>query len=362
MSGMMTGLSARLVDMAAEFDIPTTRAGVLYSLHFGGFMSCILLSLAVHGLRGRLLLARIAAAAYVAALAAAAGAPGLVLAGAALFAAGGCGGVLESHTATLQVMTAESEAEAGRVVTITQVFFAVGALLAPCYLALELPGGWRSLFGILAATAMATFFAGTRIRADRFDAAPPDNGRLQWRPLLRTSAALLFYVGAEITLFGWIPTVMETYHGIPAVRARLAPSVFWAGMLAGRLLVAHLTHRVRPRPLLLGSAALGILASVLLAILPGEGFLWGGVVLASLASAGIWPLVVATSGGAGHETGTTIAIAAGGLGAAVFPYLAGRTAEFLPGRFIPIMAAPLFLAVLLLSLHSKKHAERTKTV
>lgn len=73
--------------------------------------------------------------------------------------------------------------------------------------------------------------------------------------------------------------------------------------------------------------------------------------MAAFAAAGIWPLIVAASGSSGHEASTAITIAAGGLGATVFPYFAGLTAEVLPGNFIPILASPLFVVVLVLTLN-----------
>jgi len=357
LSGVMTGLSASLVDMATELGLETTRAGLLYTIHFVGFMTFVLLSLAVHGLRARLLLTTAAAGLYMLALGLSASARVLPLAGLGLFLAGGCGGILESHTATMQVITARSESEAGRVISITQVFFAVGALLAPLYLSVQPPGSWRGLFRVLACIAAVTMLLGSRIREARFDGVHVENGALDMWALLRVSLALAFYVGAEVTLFGWIPTVMEHYRGIPPIRARLSPSVFWLGILGGRLLTARLTSRFPARSLLVASSTLGILSSLLVVAAGPEWLLWIAVVLAALAASGIWPLVVATSTACGHETGTTITIAAGGLGAAVFPYIAGRTAELLPGRAIPLIAAPLFLAVLLLAARAPKRAE-----
>jgi len=349
-SAVMTGLSASLVDMAAEFGVATTRAGVFYSLHFVGFVALIALSLAVRGIRGRLILTVTTAAVYAIALIVAGVSPGLTVVLAALFVAGGSGGILESHTSTMQVMTTGSEGEAGAYVSMTQVFFALGALLAPIYLALRGGGAdWRGLFLLLAVLSMVAFGTGLLVRTSRFPVVRGENQPMHLPSLARVSLGLVFYVGAEITLFGWIPTVMEVYRHVPAARARLAPSIFWLGMLAGRVVVARLSGRVAPRRLLRVSAILGVVSAVGLSLVAAEPLLWLMVVLVSLACAGIWPLLVATSGSAGHETATTIAIAAGGVGGAIFPYIAGLSAEILPGNFIPIVAAPLFLLVILLS-------------
>ncbi len=354
LASVMTGLSASLLEIASDFGIAPSRAGILYTLHFGGFLGLILLSLLLHGLRARLRVVTLAAALYTLALATAAVSGSFLLLAVALFVAGGSGGLIESHTATLQVMTSRNESEAGRLVALTQIFFAVGALVTPVYLALEesLGADWRKLFYALAAVALIALLFGLRMRADRFAYVHGEGGTFLWRPLIRVSVAMAFYVGAEVTIFGWAPTVMELYHDIPLGRARLAPTLFWIGMLAGRVVTARITGRFSPIALLRFTSLLGVVSAVMLATVSAEWLLWLGLVLASVACAGIWPLIVATSGASGHETGTTIVVAAGGLGAALFPYLAGITSEVIPGRYILAMAAPLLLGVFLLSRRS----------
>lgn len=359
LASVVTGLSASLLEIASSFDIPPSRAGILYTLHFSGFMGFIVLSLLVRGLRSRLLLVTAFAGVYVAALLSASLTPLFVPLAAALVFAGGSGGIIESHTTTLQVMTSKSEAESGRLVSFTQAFFALGALLAPVYLSLEASIGadWRILFLALSAVAAAALLIGLSLRARRFEHAPAQSGTFRWRPLIRVCTAMAFYVGAEVVIFGWAPTVMELYHDIPLGRARLAPTLFWMGILGGRLVTARLTARFTATALLRFFSLIGAAAAVMLVIVNTEPLLWLGLVIASLACAGIWPLIIATTGSAGHETVTTIAVAAGGLGASVFPYLAGRIAEVLPGTFILSLAAPLLIGVFVLSRSKAENKE-----
>lgn len=354
LASIMTGLSATLVPIAAEFGIPATRAGILYSVHFSGFMVFVVLSLTVRGLRPRLLLLTVIAAAYAVALGVAGSASAVWLVFPALFVAGGCGGTLEAQATTVQVMTAESERHAGRTVSITQAGFAVGALLAPIYLSRDLPAGWRGLFFAVAAVAAGAFLLSLRIRTSGFDHRETPSGNVDRRALVRVALALGFYVGAEVTLFGWVPTVMEYFRGIPAERARLAPSVFWIGMLAGRVLIARVSHSLSPRLLLAISTGSAFVGSLAIPFVTSEWLLWVVFAITALGAAGIWPLIVSTSGSVGSDLATPITIAAGGLGAAVFPYLAGRTAEVLPGNYIPLLAAPLFALVLILTIKPNK--------
>ncbi len=357
LASVMTGLSASLLEIAEEFAIAPSRAGILYTLHFSGFLGLIVVSLAVNGLPARLRLVIFVAWLYAAALFIAGGSNGFLFLAVALFLAGGAGGVVEAHTATLMVMTTKDQSEAGRLISLTQAFFAVGALLTPVYLAMggAVGASWRMLFFILGGLGVIGALIGVTMRSARFLFAHTDTGTFRWKPLVKVSVAIACYVGAEVTIFGWAPTVMELYHGVPVARARLAPTLFWIGMLGGRIVIAALTRRYTAELLLRVSALSGVVAAVMLVVVSTEPLLWIAVALSSLACAGIWPLIVATSGETGHETGTTIIVAAGGLGAAIFPYLAGRISEFLPGHFILLMAAPLLLVVFLLSKSSRLH-------
>lgn len=355
LASVLTGVSASLLDMASDFGIAVSRAGVFYTLHFIGFMGFIALSLVLHGLRARLILVTAFAGVYAIALVGAGLSGGFLVVAIALVFAGGSGGVIESHTATLQVMTSKNEKEAGKLVSATQAFFAVGALLTPVYLSMEtqLGADWRYLFLGLSVIAALAVVVGLTMRTARFAYVHGESKPFNWKPLIRVSIAMALYVGAEVTIFGWAPTVMELHHGVPVERARLAPTLFWIGVLGGRLIVARLTTRFSPTDLLRVSSLTGVAASVMLVVVSAEYLIWIALALASLACAGIWPLIVATTGDAGHETGTTITVAAGGLGASIFPYLSGRIAEILPGQLVPVGAAPLLFLVFLLT--------RTKT-
>ena len=347
-----TGLSASLLEIAESFRITPSRAGILYTLHFSGFMGFILLTLLIRGLRARLLLITVFAGVYVAALLTAGTTSAFALLALALVFAGGAGGIIESHTTTLQVITALNEAEAGRIVSITQAFFALGALLAPVYLALTQPLGanqWRSLFLALSVISTAALLVGIFIKAERFQHQPTQNSKIRWRPVLRGCTAIGLYVGAEVVIFGWVPTVMQLYYDVPAARAKLAPTLFWMGILGGRLVTARLTTRFSATALLRVLTLTGAAASVLLVWAGSEALLWLAVALAAISFSGIWPLIIATTGSSGHETVTTLAVAAGGLGASIFPYIAGRIAEVLPGPFILSISAPLLLVVFFLT-------------
>lgn len=139
-------------------------------------------------------------------------------------------------------------------VSISQIFFALGALIIPVVFALftDYSEIWRPVFGALAVVSILTIVAGFRVRQERFGVIHGENGSSNIATLVYTSISLAFYVGAEVTLFGW------------------APSVFWIGMLLGRIVVARLTARYRPIVLLRVSALRGIGSALLMSLAVSE--------------------------------------------------------------------------------------------
>lgn len=350
LASVMTGVSSSLVDMAKTLGVETTSAGIFYTFHFAGFLGLILLTLPARGVRSRLVMTLIAAGLYGIGLALVGLVELLPVVAVALFFCGGSGGVLESHTSSMLVATAKDDATAGSHVSLVQVFFALGALAAPAFLSVvQGTEGWQLMFLILAGFAVVGTVVGLSIPRSRLESAEASSDPIHWKSLWRACIAIALYVGAEVTIFGWIPTVMELHLGIPAGRARLSPALFWMGMLGGRLLIARLTKPVGPRRLLQISSGVGALAALLLGLVTAEIAVWLFLALAALGCAGIWPLIVATAGSTGRGVSTTIVVASGGIGAALFPYIAGRLAEVLPGHLIPAAAAPLLLVVLYLS-------------
>lgn len=370
----MTGLSSALPEIAQSLGIATTRAGILFTLHFIGFLAAILLSLGVASVSARMRLVLAAAAAYAIALVGIAFAPGIATFAPTILLVGAGGGLLESHTAGLQSTLARDAGEASSQIAISQVFFALGALAAPVALSLTASrsGSWRYLFVVLGLIAFAATIAGlwSRLRAPgratgsayaAVRSEPPLHQDAPSPPaspggLVLASVAIALYVGAEVTVFGWMPTVMEVYVGAPAARAKLTPALFWIAMMLGRIVVARLARRTPPRGILTIASFGGAVAAALLALSAAEWYLWAVLALVALCFAGVWPLIVAVAGS--HRAGSAaIVVAAGGLGGALFPSLAGLAAEILPGRLIPALAAPLMLAVALLSAISGR-AER----
>ncbi|HEV2123207.1 MAG TPA: MFS transporter, partial [Chloroflexota bacterium] len=171
--------------------------------------------------------------------------------------------------------------------------------------------------------------------------------------LLRLSLLQGLYVGAEVALAGWITTyLLETFRADEPAAA-LATSVYWAGFLIGRPVIALITHRAGPYRLLpwligagLGFAVLGVFATSAL-VATGAYFLTG------LAICGVFPTVMALAlEGRVRDAGSVAALitAAGGTGSLIWPWIVGVVADGQGLRVAMAVAAVPFIVMWLISL------------
>lgn len=246
---------------------------------------------------------------------------------------------------------------------VAGVFWSAGAVVGPLaagYLAGS-SLGWRGAFALVTVFGLgALAYLGLQIAGMKREAgfselvvpALPSSGAadtilqlLHTRDFLLLSLGLLFYLGSEITVTGWISSFLKEVQQASSVVAGLGLSVFWLGMGVGRFAVARfLVQRWSPPRLLMlamGGGSLAILAasfvpnallSLLLFGVTGL-FFAGGVPTLTGFLATLFP---GLSGQA-----LSLYFSLGQLGAVVFPALAGVVASTLGFRVGLSLAALL---------------------
>ncbi|MBE3577151.1 MAG: MFS transporter [Limnochordales bacterium] len=257
--------------------------------------------------------------------------------------------------------------EVVRYQNVAGVFWSAGAVVGPLlagYL-LETKLGWRGAFAVVAAVGLgAMVYLLLLIVRARGDGSVPARAEpaaapshvaeaimslLRDRDFVLLSLGLLFYLGSEITVTGWISSFLQEVQHASSVVAGLGLSVFWLGMGAGRFLVARfLAQRWSPPRILIlamGGGALAILAacfvpnallSLLLFGITGLFLAAGFPTLAGFLST----LFPDASGPA-----LSLYLAIGELGAVIFPALAGVVAGRFGFRFGLSLAALLALGL-----------------
>ncbi len=212
--------------------------------------------------------------------------------------------------------------------------FSVGAIVGPLAIGLivahELP--WQGVYrgiaflvlviGVLLALLPFRRIEGTGSTEEQ---ARPRLRSLLGLPLLLFSFfALLLYVGLEVGVSNWISEYFVKVFGTPASTGAFMVSLFWVGMLIGRLSVSLIARGTRQAATLVALALLYTL-SIFLAVLMRRAVA-GGIFffLASLGCSGFYPLVMNLLGRHfRHSQSVAVGFAAtgGGVGMFLFPLL-----------------------------------------
>ena len=160
--------------------------------------------------------------------------------------------------------------------------------------------------------------------------APPDpsfRGALRNRTVWLQVAIFFLYSGVEVTAGQWSYTLLLESRGLPGAAAGGAVTLYWAGLLAGRILSGFVVERLGPARQLRRATATAVLACVLFA-LPGLPAAVTTLALAgiSFALAPIYPGLMAETprrigAAAHHAVGFQVSAATAGI--AILPAIAG---------------------------------------
>lgn len=142
---------------------------------------------------------------------------------------------------------------------------------------------------------------------------------------------LLGYVGAEVSLGGWIVTFMLRIRHAEAFSAGLTVTFFWLGLTCGRVLLGFVTGRIGEKLAITVYLLLSIALEVLYWLVPSFvasavcvaflGFFLGPLFPAAIvASTKLLPMNY-------HVSAIGFAAALGGGGAAVVPFVVGIVAQ-----------------------------------
>jgi MFS transporter, FHS family, glucose/mannose:H+ symporter len=233
------------------------------------------------------------------------------------------------------------------------LFFALAMMVVPLTLGVALDAGasWR---WILAAEGGVALVSGVGVVfLPLLDVYGRQNVRLgQLREVIGFNPKLLLgvaiagftYVGAEMTMNIWLPKFQIDVFGSSDTLASLAVTLFWVGLVTGRLVVMTLTRRFSPSRLLLFLAGSLALFAVGVAFAPSQGLSLVLSVGAGLGASASYGLIGSY---AGHYPGwqsavaTSLFILAGGVGSIAFPYLIGPLASAAGFRIaLAVVAAP----------------------
>ena len=183
-------------------------------------------------------------------------------------------------------------------------------------------------------------------------AASNGGGRTTTRTVLRSSVVwlvalfLLGYVGAEVSLGGWIVTFMLRVRDAEPFQAGLVATFFWLGLTVGRVVLGFVTGRVGEKLAISVYLVLSVALQLLYWLVPNFaasatfvaflGFFLGPLFPAAIVAA--TKLLPSDY----HVSAIGFAAAFGGGGAALFPFAIGAIAQ---SKGVEVLQ-PIVLAIL----------------
>ena len=216
--------------------------------------------------------------------------------------------------------------------------FTAGAIVGPLGIGQLIERGypWQVAFLALAFLSLLMALAFTLLSFETVSADPAkqENSPLSYlmsQPLmLLLTTLILLYVGVEIGTSNWIAEYFVQSLGVSAASGAYTVSLFWMGLLAGRLSVA-IFYRRDDQAVLLVTAC--IMAALSLSLgLWGDSFVWKAACFFStgMGFSIVYPVVVVLAGRffpTQQEMAIAIISTGGGVGSFAFPFAMSSLAD-----------------------------------
>lgn len=236
---------------------------------------------------------------------------------------------------------------------ILHACFSVGAFLSPI-IALAITGSWRAPIYIVALfMLLALIFILTSNLENKPAVKKVGNSTsfIKSLPFWINTFILFFYLCAEAPLMGWLVTYFKDSGIMSSQLAKLMQSIWWIMMLAGRLICAYLSTRIKNKNaliLLMGFLMTISFAFMITATTTVPAVI--GLLGLGLFMAGVYPTVLSTmpSDYNGSMVATGICIGTATIGAILMPSIVGWMANItsITGGMSMILIANICMVVL----------------
>ncbi len=226
-----------------------------------------------------------------------------------------------------------------RLMNLMHAAFSVGAVVGP-YLVIMLMRaelGWQTIYRIMGFVSLIVagiflFLPFSRLTAgaEKADRQVQVKNLIGSPVLILSFLILLIYVGSELGVSNCVSEYYVRYFGSSANTGAFMVSIFWLGLLAGRLATSFFYKGSRPESVALG-LAITCTVSLTFALFMKSPIMAGiGFCLAGLGYSAIYPLIMALVGRRFSEAqGAAVGFAAtgGGIGSFVFPFIMSTLAQ-----------------------------------
>lgn len=250
---------------------------------------------------------------------------------------------------------------APRTLHLLHAAYGVGTTAGPIWMTSVLMGGFAWQRGYLAIGAvqlmLAAGFAATlrlwpgppRDAAPCAPAAAPLAETLRLPKAQLGAAAFFLYLGVEATAGAWLFSLLQEGRGASMAAAGTATSVYWGGLLVGRIGFGFMPNSLRPETLLPPAIAGVVACAALLALDLGAASSLVAAAGLGLCVAPIFPALIGATperlGPAHTANSVGVQVAAAALGQSSLPALTGVLAEHGGLEWVPRILLGLGLAL-----------------
>jgi len=169
-----------------------------------------------------------------------------------------------------------------------------------------------------------------------------------------------FYVMSEVTVFSWTPTFFRIEKSFDLYSASFIVSIFWAGILAGRLMVSFLSYKFRAGSLLIALSIISLTGLSLIIFPVRQDINFIGAAITGLGFSGIPPLLISSAGrifSSAKDLVLTIFFAVGIGGGSLIPFIIRAVASY--SLFVSMIIAIIFMAIIVILVIIRKHYRKT---
>ena len=235
-------------------------------------------------------------------------------------------------------------------------FWGVGTIIGPVILSASLsagmawPMGYRCVGALQLALCVVLFatlklWKQEKIEQEEQEAKVLTVGQVLALPGAKPGMLNFFcYCACEQTFMLWAATYMVIARGVDEVQAASFAAIFFAGMTAGRGVSGFMTMRFTPRQMVRIGQAILVCGCVMM-LLPGQTAMLGGLLLAGLGCAPVYPNIVQDTprnyGAENSQAVIGVQMAFAYCGSLFVPSIFAWLADFAGYGMLPVFALAL---------------------
>ncbi len=215
-------------------------------------------------------------------------------------------------------------------------FFAIGALASPFVTSLLLKNqiSWKIIYVIIICLILFSFASQLLIISRKRIGLLAESKGIEFKKIFKyrkkniymilTSVLMFFYVIAEVIMFSWAPTFFRVEKLFSLINASFVVSLFWIGILVGRLVISVLSYRIKAGTLLIILSIISLTGVSCAIFVNSQIINFIGIGLTGIGFSGVPPLLISSAGrifGSGKEISLTILFVVGIIGGSAMPFV-----------------------------------------